>query len=63
MFVLSSKDKESINTMTPESTDIFPHCLCDGGGHELMKNALVTEGNINYNTEMLQYFRSYIKIK
>lgn len=55
MFVLSSKDKESINTMTPESTDIFPHCLCDlgGGGRELMKNALVTERNINYNTETL----------
>lgn len=52
MFVLLWKDKEKINTVTPLSGDIFQLRLCDSE-HEFMKNAVLTEGNINYYTQKL----------
>lgn len=42
MFVLLSKDKEKVNSVTPESLDIFHCCLCDREC-EFMKNAAFTE--------------------
>lgn len=52
MFVLLSKDKEKIKTVTPLSRDIFQQRLCDRE-HEFMKNAVLTERKINSYTKKL----------
>lgn len=42
MFVLLSKDEEKVNSVAPESRDIF-HCCLYNSECEFMKNAAFTE--------------------